>query len=55
MIIAFMAYVYLEDGPGDDPPALPRLAALHGVGLARPRLAIAEQAHLHPPGCNADV
>ena len=38
---------YLEDSPRDDPPPLPRLAALHGVSLARPSLPIAEQAHLH--------
>lgn len=49
-----LLFVYLEDSPGDDAPALPRLAALHGVGLTRPRLAIAEQTHLHPAGCHVD-
>lgn len=52
--MSLLLFVYLEDSPGDDAPALPRLAALHGVGLTRPRLAIAEQAHLHPACCNVD-
>ena len=39
----------LENGAGNNAAALPSLAALHGVRLARTCLPVAEQAHLQLP------